>query len=129
MDITVEATARTRHEDMTVVIRIADSNQYNVFDTCTQRLGAGPITFEAGETLTCTFRVQLRLAQGTFHVNAFLHRYVTDHQVDRWMSAATFFMAETPLVRGVANLTPSLMSCHKTASVADVTALDLVSRA
>jgi hypothetical protein len=114
---------------MSVVIQISDNNQYAVFDTCTQRLGAGPITFEAGETLTCTFRVQLRLAQGTFHVNAYLHRYVTSHQVDRWMSAATFFMAETPLVRGVANLTPSLMSWDKTAPVVEVTALDLAGKA
>jgi lipopolysaccharide transport system ATP-binding protein len=126
MDITVEAKARTRHEDLSVVIQIVDNNQYAVFDTCTQRLGAGPVTLEAGETLTCTFRVQLRLAQGTFHVNAFLHRYVTSHQVDRWLSAATFFVSETPLIRGIANLTPSLMSCEKTGAIAAVSRLDTV---
>jgi len=126
MDITVEAKARTRHEDLSVVIQIVDNNQYAVFDTCTQRLGAGPVTLEAGETLTCTFRVQLRLAQGTFHVNAYLHRYVTSHQVDRWMSAATFFVSETPLIRGIANLTPSLMSCEKTGAIAAVSRLDTV---
>ncbi len=114
MEITVEATARTLHEDMSVVIRIADDNQYNVFDTCTQRLGAGPLSLGAGETLTSTFRVQLRLAQGTYHVDAFLHRYVTDRAFDRYLSAATFFVAGTPTVRGVANLTPSLIQCEKT---------------
>jgi hypothetical protein len=128
MDITVEATARTRHEDMSVVIQIVDDNQYPVFDTCTQRLGAGPVTLTAGDTLTCTFRVQLRLAQGTFHVNAFLYRYVTSHQIDRWLSAATFFMAETPIVRGVANLTPSLIHFEKTASVGLQSTLDSVAR-
>ncbi len=115
MDITVEATARTRHEDMSVVIQIVDDNQYAVFDTCTQRLGSGPLALAAAETLTCTFRVQLRLAQGTFHVNAFLHRYVTDRPFDRWLSAATFFIAGTPTVRGVANLAPSLVHCEKAA--------------
>jgi len=129
VDITVEATARTPHEDMSVVIQIVDDNQYAVFDTCTQRLGAEPVTLAAGETLTCTFRVQLRLAQGTFHVNAFLYRYVTSHQIDQWLSAATFFMAETPIVRGVANLTPSLVNFEKAASADLQTTLAPVGRA
>jgi lipopolysaccharide transport system ATP-binding protein len=128
VEITVEATARTLHEDMSVVIRIADDNQYNVFDTCTQRLGAGPLSLAAGETLTSTFRVQLRLAQGTYHVDAFLHRYVTDRAFDRYLSAATFFVAGTPTVRGVANLTPALIHCEKT-SVGARTAVDPVARA
>ena len=128
VEITVEATARTLHEDMSVVIRIADDNQYNVFDTCTQRLGAGPISLAAGETLTSTFRVQLRLAQGTYHVDAFLHRYVTDRAFDRYLSAATFFVAGTPTVRGVANLTPALIQCEKT-PVGALSAVDPVARA
>lgn len=128
VEITVEATARTLHEDMSVVIRIADDNQYNVFDTCTQRLGAGPLSLAAGETLTSTFRVQLRLAQGTYHVDAFLHRYVTDRAFDRYLSAATFFVAGTPTVRGVANLAPSLIHCEKT-PVGALTAADPVARA
>jgi len=128
VEITVEATARTLHEDMSVVIRIADDNQYNVFDTCTQRLGAGPLSLAAGETLTSTFRVQLRLAQGTYHVDAFLHRYVTDRPFDRYLSAATFFVAGTPTVRGVANLAPSLIHCEKMV-VGPLAAADPVGRA
>jgi hypothetical protein len=114
VEITVEATARTRHEDMSVVIQMVDDNQYNVFDTCTQRLGAGPLALDAGETLTSTFRVQLRLAQGTYHINAFLHQYVTDRPFDRYLSAATFFVAGTPTVRGVAHLAPALVHCEAT---------------
>jgi len=129
VEITVEATARTRHEDVSLVIQIVDHNQYAVFDTCTQRLGAGPLTVEAGETLTCTFRVQLRLAQGTFHVNAFLHRYVTSHQIDRWLSAATFFIAETQDIRGIVNLAPALIACQKTTSAGPVAALAAVGSA
>ena len=128
MEITVQATARTRHEDMSVVIQIVDDNQYAVFDTCTQRLGAGPLTLAAGETLTCTFRVQLRLAEGTFHVNAFLHRYVTDRAFDRWLSAATFFMVGTPTVRGIAHLAPVLVHCEKTARVHAHAAADPVGK-
>jgi len=114
LEITVEATARTPHEDMSVVIQIVDDNQYNVFDTCTQRLGAGPLALDAGETLTSTFRVQLRLAEGTYHINAFLHRYVTNRPFDRYLSAATFFVAGTPTVRGVAHLVPALIHCETT---------------
>jgi len=118
VDITVEVTARTPHDDMSIVIGIADDNQYPVFDTCTQRLGAGPLSLAAGETLRCTFRVQLRLAQGTYHVNAYVHRYVTQQAYDRWLLATTFFVAGTTAVRGVANLIPSLHRCEKTESPA-----------
>jgi len=113
IEITVEAEARTPHGDFSVVVGFVDENQYEVFDTCTQRLGTGPLALNAGERLRCTFRVQLRLAEGTYHVNAYLHRYVTDKAFDTWLSAATFFVAGTPAVRGVANLVPSLVSCEK----------------
>ena len=113
LEITVAAAARTPHEDISVVVQIVDDHQYPVFDTCTQRLGAGPLALEAGETLRCTFRMQLRLADGTYHVSAYLHRYVTDQAYERWSAAATFFVAGTPTVRGVANLVPTLTLCEK----------------
>jgi hypothetical protein len=111
MYVTVEAQARTPHEDMSVVIQIVDQHQYPVFDTCTQRLGAGPITLEGGDTLSCTFELDVTLAQGTFHVNAFLHRYVTGRAYDRWTSAAMFFVSSTPDVRGLVTLHPRLAAC------------------
>jgi lipopolysaccharide transport system ATP-binding protein len=110
--VTVEAQARSRHDDMSVVIQIVDQHQYPLFDTCTQRLGAGPLTLDAGETLRCVFELDVTLAQGTFHVNAFLHRYITDRPYDRWTSAATFFVSPTPEVRGVVTLHPRLMACE-----------------
>jgi len=114
LEITIAAAARTPHEDISVVVQIVDDHQYPVFDTCTQRLGAGPLALEAGETLRCTFRMQLRLAEGTYHVSAYLHRYVTDQAYERWSAAATFFVAGTPTVRGVANLVPTLTLCEQT---------------
>jgi lipopolysaccharide transport system ATP-binding protein len=112
MYVTVEAQARTRHDDMSVVLGVVDQHQYPVFDTCTQRLGAGPLTLEANQTLTVTFELDVTLAQGTYHVNAFLHRYVTNQPYDRWTSAATFFVAATPTVRGVVSLHPRLAACN-----------------
>jgi lipopolysaccharide transport system ATP-binding protein len=109
--ITVEARARTRYEDMSVVIQVVDDDQYPIFDTCTQRLGRGALTLDAGSTLQCTFEIDLGLAEGGYHVNAFLHRYVTNLPYDRWIGAATFFIAGTPQVRGLLNLHPKLLSC------------------
>jgi lipopolysaccharide transport system ATP-binding protein len=110
--VTVEAQARRRHDDMSVVIQIVDQHHYPVFETCTQRLGAEPVTLEADETLRCTFELDLTLAQGTFHVNALLHRYINDRVYDRWSSAATFFVSATPEVRGVVSLHPKLTACE-----------------
>jgi lipopolysaccharide transport system ATP-binding protein len=118
MDITVTASARVPRADMSVVIQIVDENQYPIFDTCTQRLGAEAVSLGAGESLRSTFRVRLRLAQGTYRVNAFLHRYLTNHPYERWISAATFFVAGTPTLRGVANLAPSLMRCETDSAAA-----------
>jgi ABC-type polysaccharide/polyol phosphate transport system ATPase subunit len=109
--ITVEACARRRHEEMSVVIRIVDDHQYHLFDTCTQRLGADPITVDGDQTLRCTFELDLSLAEGTFHVDAFLHRYVTDRPYDRWLNAATFFVKGAPEVRGAVTLYPKLAAC------------------
>jgi len=123
LEITVEVNARTPHQDLSVVIGIVDDSQYAVFDTCTRRLGAGPLSLGAGESLRCTFRLRLRLAEGTYHVNAYLHRYVTDRAFDRWLSAATFFVGGTPTVRGVAHLEPTLTRCEKHSSAPEVVAL------
>jgi ABC-type polysaccharide/polyol phosphate transport system ATPase subunit len=109
--ITVVARARAHYDDMSVVISIVDDHQYPLFDTCTQRLGAGPLTLDRDQTLTCTFDLDLSLAQGTFHVNAFLHRYVTDRPYDRWLHAATFFVTGAPDVRGSVTLHPRLTAC------------------
>ncbi len=110
--ITIEAHAQTRSDDLSVVIQIVDDHQYPMFDTCTQRLDAGPISVDANETLSCTFELDLMLAEGTFHVNAFLHRYVVNRPYDRWLGAATFFVKGAPEVRGVVNLQPRLTACH-----------------
>jgi lipopolysaccharide transport system ATP-binding protein len=109
--VTVEALSQTRRDDMSVVIAIVDDNQYLVFDTCTQRLAAGAITLDRDQTLKCTFELDLSLAEGTFHVNAFLYRYVTGQNYDRWLTAATFFVKGAREARGVVTLRPRLTEC------------------
>jgi homopolymeric O-antigen transport system ATP-binding protein len=115
--ITVRGHAQKRIEDMSIVIQIVDDNQYPVFDTCTQRLGAGPLTLEEGDSVESTFEVDLSLAEGTFHVNAYLHRYLTDWAYDTWLSAATFFVTGAHDVRGLVTLYPRLLDCRISSSV------------
>jgi homopolymeric O-antigen transport system ATP-binding protein len=112
LHVTVQARAMAIHDDMSVVIQIVDENQYPVFDTCTQRLGAGAIRLESDQMLICTFELNLNLASGTFHVNAFLYRYLTEQNYDRWISAATFFVSGAPEVRGIVTLRPKLAECR-----------------
>jgi lipopolysaccharide transport system ATP-binding protein len=109
--VTVQARAVTRQDDTSLVIQIVDENQYPLFDTCTQRLGAGPISLEHNQSLKCTFELDLGLAEGTFHVNAYVHRYLTGRQYDSWLFAATFYVAGAPDVRGIVTLHPRLVEC------------------
>jgi lipopolysaccharide transport system ATP-binding protein len=111
MRIEVEATARETCRDLSVVIQIVDEGHYAVFDTCTERLGTGPLHLSAGERVRCTFDLDLHLAGGTYHVNAFAHRYVTNQAYDQWSAAATFFVGDVPTVRGAANLYPRMAEC------------------
>jgi lipopolysaccharide transport system ATP-binding protein len=110
--ITVEARALRRHDDISLVVQIADDQNYPLFDSCTDRLGYGVVSLEAGQRVTCTFEIEVGLAEGTFHVNAYLYRYTTSKEYDRWTTAATFFVAGPPAVRGPVNLHPRLTSCE-----------------
>src|SRR5437899_2981400 len=76
--------------EMSVVIQIVDDHQYPVYETCTQRLGAGAITLDRDQELECTFELDLNLGEGTFRINASsLQRYVTNRAYDRWLCPAT----------------------------------------
>ena len=110
--ITIEARALRRHDDISVVVQIVDDQNYPLFDTCTDRLGYGVISLEAGQRISCTFEIDVGLAEGTFHVNAYLYRYTTDKAYDRWATAATFFVAGPPAVRGPVDLHPRLTACQ-----------------
>ena len=110
--VTIEGVARTRHDDVSVVVQITDDQAYPLFDTCTDRLGIEPMVLEAGQRVSATFEIDALLAQGTFHVNAYLFRYTTNLPYDKWANAATFFVSGAPAARGSVNLQPRLVSCE-----------------
>jgi ABC-type polysaccharide/polyol phosphate transport system, ATPase component len=110
--VSVEAVARRRYEDVSVVIQITDDQAYPLFDSCTDRLGRAPFELEAGQEVRATFEIEATLAEGTFHVNGYLFAYTTNEAYDKWANAATFFIGGTPAVRGSVNLQPRLVACE-----------------
>jgi lipopolysaccharide transport system ATP-binding protein len=96
--------------NVAVVLDVLDEKLGDVFNTSSQRLGHVPVTLEKGQMCTMTFELDLHLANGTFHVGIYLHRYDLEREYDRVIPAATFFVASDIDVRGGANLYPKLVS-------------------
>jgi lipopolysaccharide transport system ATP-binding protein len=112
-EVTVEV-AIEAHEpchEVSIEIEIVDESQFVVFNTGTQRLGHEPLHFEAGERATVAFDLALHLGGGTYRINVYAFRYVTNSSHDQWFSVATFFVGEIPTLKGVANLAPRLAKC------------------
>jgi lipopolysaccharide transport system ATP-binding protein len=109
--IEVELEAHQACHDLSVEIQIVDEQEYSVFDTGTQRLGRGPFHLEPGQRFECAFDLQLHLGGGTYRVNVYAFRFVTNQPYDVWYSAATFFVEDIPAIKGPANLQPSVAVC------------------
>ncbi|MGH7470695.1 MAG: ABC transporter ATP-binding protein [Longimicrobiales bacterium] len=112
LQVDVSIAARESCDNVTIVIQIVDDNFYPIFDTCTTRLSAGAASLREGEQLEATFELVTHLASGTYHVNAFAHNYITDRAFATWRLASTFFVRETPTIKGRAHLYPSLVRCQ-----------------
>ncbi len=106
VDIAVEA--RVPVHRLAVVLFLFDDDQYEVFNTSTERLGAGTFSLEAGGRFDCSFRLDLHLSHGTFHLGCCVYRYDIQREYDRWSPATTFFVNSRVDVRGSANLYPRL---------------------
>jgi lipopolysaccharide transport system ATP-binding protein len=109
----LDVTARRPCEKMAVVIECIDEEQYQLFNTSTQRLGEPPFDLEAGETLRTTFELRLNLAPGTFQLGAHVYRYDNQHNFDTRLPAATFYVTSATDVRGVAHLEPRVVRQEK----------------
>jgi len=120
--VDVVIAAREDVDNVTTVIQIVDDNFYPIFDTDTTRLSGDVSSLRAGEELEATFALDLHLAAGTYHINAYAHEYVTNKAFSTWRSAATFFVGETRTVKGTANLYPTLTRCAKRAIASEASA-------
>jgi hypothetical protein len=72
-------------------------------------LGCGNFSLEPGETFTCSFELQLNMANGTFQAVAAVYRYDTETLYDRWESAACIYVGSPNDVRGAVNCFPKVV--------------------
>jgi lipopolysaccharide transport system ATP-binding protein len=112
--IDLEFCAHRECAKVAVVLVVLDESLGEVFNTSSERLGHKPIDMAAGQICRLTFELDLHLANGTFHIGAYLYRYDVQRDLDRVLPAATFFVASEVDVRGHANLYPKVIACSVT---------------
>ena len=62
--VEVEVTANQPAEKLAVVLQCVDEEEYDVFNTATERLGEAPFSLAAGETELVRLELTLHLAPG-----------------------------------------------------------------
>ena len=107
--IDVELTAVTRANKLSVTLYMINDKAVHVFDTSTERLGHSTFDLDTGETYSCTFELDLNLAEGTFHPAVVLYRYDIQTVYDRWEPAGTIYLGSEGGVRGIAHCFPKLI--------------------
>jgi lipopolysaccharide transport system ATP-binding protein len=113
--VEIDVTANVACQKLAVVIECCDDEQYDVFNTSTQRLGATPFSLEPGQTERVTFRLTLHLAPGTYHFGAYIYRYDIQKNFDTRTRAITFYVTSPTDVRGSAHLEPRVLGQEKVA--------------
>ena len=111
----VDVTFRAQRacERVAVVLSVLDEGLEEAFNTSSERLGTAPVDLAAGAACTMTFELAMHLANGSFHVAVYLHRYDIQLEFDKVIPAATFFVDSEVDVRGSANLYPRVTACVK----------------
>jgi len=107
--IDVEVMARRPSQKLAVVLDILGESQREVFNTSSERLGAGNFSLDAEEKFTCTFELQLNMVPGAFHASVFVHRYDIQKTYDEWLSAGRIFVRSNIDVRGIVNCFPRII--------------------
>jgi ABC-type polysaccharide/polyol phosphate transport system ATPase subunit len=106
--IDVEVVAATRCNKVSVTLYMLDEKFTHVFDTSTERLGHETADLDQGDVYSCTFELQMNLAEGTFYPAVVLFRYDIQTVYDRWEPAATIYVSSEGGVRGIAHCFPQL---------------------
>jgi ABC-type polysaccharide/polyol phosphate transport system ATPase subunit len=107
----VEVRVRAHHAvgGVGCVLYLHDEQFYEGFNISTARLGAPPLTLEAGAVHTYRFHLDLNLASGKFYLSTSLYRHGTGEQYDKLEPATTLFVNSPTDVHGIANLNPRLL--------------------
>jgi ABC-type polysaccharide/polyol phosphate transport system ATPase subunit len=106
--VDVEVAGQRPCAKMAVVLFFNDESYYEVFNTSTERLGFGSFALESGEKFTCTFKLRLNFANGTFHPRVAVYRYDTETLLDRW-DAPAICVGSALDVRGSVNCFPQVV--------------------
>ena len=106
VSVAIEASAPV--EKVAVVLDVFNTEFYEVFNTSSERLGALPLSLEAGEKAVCDFDVELNLGPGTYYVGVYLYRYDVQHEYDHVFPATSFVVTTDRDTRGAANIFPAV---------------------
>lgn len=106
--IDVEVIATARCSKVSVTLYMLDEKFAEVFDTSTERLGHETADLDQGDVYSCTFELQLNLAEGTFYPSVVLYRYDIQTIYDEWEPAATIYVSSEGGVRGIAHCFPRI---------------------
>src|SRR6202050_1024486 len=106
--IDVELIAAARCSKVSITLYMLDEKFTHVFDTSTERLGHETADLEPGDVYSCTFELELNLAEGTFYPAVVLFRYDIQAVYDRWEPPATIYVSYEGGCRGIAHCFPRL---------------------
>jgi lipopolysaccharide transport system ATP-binding protein len=107
--IHTQVISRVKHQNLSVVIYIKDSNYYEIFNTSTERLENKTFSPGEGEVWDCTFRISLHLTEGSYGLGVILYQYNIQKLFDEMFPAGMIYVHSEKDVRGGANLYPQLL--------------------
>jgi len=107
--IDIEITAQEAVEKLAIVVWLTDTNQYEIFNTSTERLGQPSFSLKPGQTYRCTFELTLNVAHGEFGLCVAVHRYNIQKSYDQKCPATSLFVGSSTAARGAVNCFPKIV--------------------
>jgi ABC-type polysaccharide/polyol phosphate transport system ATPase subunit len=107
--IDIEVSAHEPCSKLAVVFFLLDESHYPSFATSTERLGHGNVKLDPGDTLRCTFEVELNLGPGVFFPSVNLYRHDVDQRYDNWLAAETIYVWSKEDITGPVNCFPKVV--------------------
>ena len=110
MRVQVAFEAQRPSQKVAIVIALLDEDLGQLFHTSTEQMGSPSLDLEPGQTGQASFELTLHLANGTFHVAAYLYRYDVQREFDRAVPAVTFHVSSGFDLVGPLHTYPRLIS-------------------
>ena len=93
LHVEIDFEARRDARRVAVVVALLGDDLGELFHTSTEQIGVPPVDLRPGQRGTAAFDLTLHLANGSYHVAAYLYRYDKQQQYDRVVPAVTFHVA------------------------------------